>query len=334
MLLVNRQTFQREGTGLTIQLWQPKTTSTTVTSTSDPWSIYWQADNLDSCVTSWSIRDTEAISQLWQDFAAGLDADAKVLDLATGNGTVPLALLQGNDSLRITAVDKADIDPQRFLSSPGPLREVDFVGDTDICSLPYDAGSFDAVTSQFGIEYAPLNEAIGPVVSVLKTGGKLSFLMHHADSDVVKPARLKICEMAGLLQPKGLISCLLDFVGGGTDAGELESAGQRHLESGSGRSSQISGQIFEGVNRVMQCWQDNDKKGAAELAAVMALRLQADHDRLSQLNDAALTEEQMQSFGEQVEHAGIIVSVSQPLVIHRGTSDEALIGWELRGEKR
>jgi len=305
-----------------------------VTSTSDPWSIYWQADNPDSCVTSWSSRDTETISQLWQDFAAGLDAGARVLDLATGNGSVPLALLQGNDSLRITAVDKADIDPQQFLSSPGPLMAVDFVGETDLCSLPYDAGSFDAVTSQFGIEYAPLTEAIDAAASVLKSGGRVIFFMHNADSDVVKPARVKLREMTNLLQPKGLVPCLVTFVGGDTDAGELEAAGQRHLESDSGRSSQITGQIFEGVNRVIQRWQDNDKKGAAELAVVMAMRLQADHDRLSQLNDAALTEEQMQSFREQVERAGIIVNVLQPLLIHQGTNDEALIGWELRGEKR
>ena len=83
----------------------------------------------------------------------------------------------------------------------------------------------------------------------------------------------------------------------------------------------------------MQRWQDNDKKGAAELAAVMAMRLQADYDRLSQLNNAALDEKQARAFGEQMQHAGIIVAVLQPLFIHRGTNDEALIGWELRGKK-
>jgi hypothetical protein len=101
----------------------------------DPWSIYWQADNVDSCVASASKRDAEAIAQLWQDFAVEQPDAASVLDLATGNGTVPLALLRGNESLQITGVDKADIDPLKFLSAPGLLAQVKFAGGIDV-SMP------------------------------------------------------------------------------------------------------------------------------------------------------------------------------------------------------
>lgn len=300
----------------------------------DPWNIYWHADNVDSCVASASKPDAEAIGQLWRDFAVNQPSAASVLDLATGNGTVPLALLQGKASLQITGVDKADIDPLKFLSSPGLLAEVKFVGGIDICSLPFEADSFDALTSQFGIEYAPLEAAIASAVAVLKSGGKLNFLMHHTDSEIVAPARLKIREMAGLLHYGGLIYCLDAFLKGEQQMDELEAAGKQHLDSGAGRSPKISGQIFEGVERVIQSLQQGDRRAAEELAMVMATRLRADHDRLAQLADAALSESQMQQVSNLLEEANVVVGQLQPLVIHESSKDKALIGWQISGQKR
>ena len=300
----------------------------------DPWNIYWQADNVDSCVASASKRDAEAIGQLWQDFAVEQPDSASVLDLATGNGTVPLALLQGQASLQITGVDKADIDPLKFLSSPGLLAEVKLVGGIDICSLPFEADSFDALTSQFGIEYAPLEAAIASAAAVLKSAGKLNFLLHHTDSEIVAPARPKIREMASLLQYGGLIHCLDAFLKGEQQMDKLEAAGKQHLDSGAGRSSTISGQIFEGVERVIQSLQQGDRRAAQELAMVMATRLRADHDRLVQLTDAALSEQQMQQVSNLLADAGVVVDLLKPLIIHESSTDKALIGWQISGHKR
>ena len=62
---------------------------------------------------------------------------------------------------------------------------------------------------------------------------------------------LKIREMASLLQYGGLIHCLDAFLKGEQQMDKLEAAGKQHLDSGAGRSSEISGQIFEGVERVL-----------------------------------------------------------------------------------
>jgi len=158
--------------------------------------------------------------------------------------------------------------------------------------------------------------------------------MHHTDSEIVAPARLKIREMASLLHSGGLIYCLDAWLKGEQRSGELEAAGKQHLESGAGRSPKISGQVFEGVERVIQSLQRGEREAAEQLAMVMATRLRADHDRLVQLANAALSESQMQQVNNLLEEANVAVGHLQPLIIHESSEDRALIGWQVIGQKR
>jgi len=165
----------------------------------DSWTIYWQADHPDSCIATGAVHDADTISDFWQSFAQSTAAESRVLDLATGNGTVPLALLQGNTSLLVTGVDRADIDPKKYLASSDLLDPVEFTGGIDVCELPFAAGAFDVLSSQFGIEYAPLEKAVPAIATVLRSGGRLQFVLHHAASDIVVATRKKRKEMEGLL---------------------------------------------------------------------------------------------------------------------------------------
>ena len=147
------------------------------------------------------------------------------------------------------------------------------------------------------------------------------------------PTRAKLREIAGLLQPGGVIDRLSAYVNGESGTDDLDAAGKQHIDSGAGRSSQITGQIFEGVNRVTQSVQQGNRRAGNDLATGMASRLRADYDRLMQLNEAALTEQQARLVRDQLEKADIAVNVLRPCRIHEGTSHEALIGWQLCGEK-
>lgn len=300
----------------------------------DPWSVYWQADNLDSCVAIADKRDSELISEFWQGFARELKKGSTVLDLATGNGTVPLSLLRGDDTLQITGIDKAAIDPNRYLSSPERLSNVRFMGGVDVCDLPFDPCSFEAVTSQFGIEYAPIAQAIDSTEKVLAPGGKLRFLLHHSGSAIVGPTHVKLREMNSLLRPGGVIEKITAFAGHKAGAEEVELAGKQHLLADVGRSSGITGQIFEGVNRVMQSRQSGDHVIGRQLVETMALRLGADRDRLTQLTEVALTQGQIKLFAEELEQAGVAVDRTQTFSVTDERGEDVLIGWQVRGEKR
>jgi len=299
----------------------------------DPWTLYWQSDCLDSCVATQSSQDAAAVRTFWQDSVATFEPGSRILDLATGNGTVPTAMLEANDSLQVTGVDKAEIDPQKFLSAPGVLASANFLGGVDICSIPFADGEFDVVSSQFGIEYAPLDEAVPEAVRVLKRGGDLWFLMHHAESEIVKPARVTRREMNALLHEGGVLQALKSYVLGRVSEDALETAGQAHLASDAGRSSAITGQIFEGVNRVVVSMSKGEQQAGNELCEVMLLRLGADRDRLRQLENAALTQSEFDDLVGLLETAGMRTVAASALVANEGTDDEFVIGWQYRGHK-
>ena len=300
---------------------------------SEPWTLYWQADRLDSAEAMRSDDDSEAIHAFWRSLAAATRAGRKVIDLATGNGTVPAALLDANPDLVVTGVDKADIDPLRFLSEPGPLESVDFRGNIDICSLPFDAGSFDAATSQFGIEYTPLQQTIPEVVRVIVNDGVVQFLMHHASSEIVAPAATRRFEMEALLADDGVLQNLALFVADDTPADELEAAGEAHLSSDVTRTAGITGQIFEGINQAIKLVTTSNRQGARELCTAMQLRLAADRDRLQFLEDCALDASGFDAVVKLLEANGVSTEAAGELHAGAGAADNFVIGWQYRGRK-
>ena len=299
----------------------------------DPWSLYWHSDCLDSCVVTKSKDDSLAIAAFWEQLATWLDDGAEVLDLATGNGTVPAALLNANNSLQVTGVDRASIDPLRFLSEPGVLSKARFQANVDICDLPFEDASYDAVTSQFGLEYAPLEQAIPEALRVATLGGRIQLVMHHTDSDIVVPARLKRHEMDSLLAEGGVVPTLRAFLDGDQSSEELEAAGQAHVSSDARRTAPVSGQIFEGVNRVITSAGKGDMRAANELCDGMTMRLGADRDRLRQLDNAAMDEQRFQEIVKMIEDGGARTDVATTIRSSNKAGDDHLIGWQYSGAK-
>lgn len=300
---------------------------------SEPWSLYWQADRLDSAEATHSADDAAAMHAFWRDLAAATPAGGTVIDLATGNGTVPAALLGENPDLLVTGVDMADIDPVRFLSAPGTLASVDFRGGTDICSLPFDDGSFDVATSQFGIEYTPLQQTIPEAVRVVVKGGVMQLLMHRASSEIVAPAATRRFEMDALLADGGVLQKLAVFVADDTPADDLEAAGEAHLASDVIRTAGITGQIFEGINKAIHLVTTSNRQGALELCATMQMRLAADRDRLQFLEDCALDKPGFDAVVTLLEASGVSTEAAGELRAGAGTEDDFIIGWQYRGRK-
>jgi demethylmenaquinone methyltransferase / 2-methoxy-6-polyprenyl-1,4-benzoquinol methylase len=114
--------------------------------------------------------------QAWRRAAAeasGAGPGSRALDAATGTGD--LAAMLARRGASVTAVDfcPAMLDYARSKHAGGTINWVE----ADACHLPFDDGSFDAVTISFGLRnIAAYREALAEFRRVLKVGGRLVVL--------------------------------------------------------------------------------------------------------------------------------------------------------------
>ena len=158
---------------------------------SEHWSQYWEQGHLTSFGESFSLNYTGVLRSVWLDTFAMLPNEFSVLDIATGNGALPLLIQESHEGSDIkgsvTGIDLADVKPLEL--SEGSLIKLKLQSRIDCCELPFNEATFDLVTSQFGIEYAPLKSAIPEAIRVLKPGGKLQVVVHHHDSMIINRNR-------------------------------------------------------------------------------------------------------------------------------------------------
>lgn len=174
------------------------------------WDAYWHSDRIASCFTEAGLRNyRSAIGEAWLGFFSALDDGSKVVDLCTGNGAVALfaaQLRQAGKDLDIVAVDQAAIDPARHVSGAADLLgQVRFVPDVNVEQLPFADGSFDAVTSQYGIEYSDLGKSRQEVARILRPGGRFRFVAHAAEGNPVAESVVAVREVDHLLETIGLV---------------------------------------------------------------------------------------------------------------------------------
>lgn len=158
------------------------------------------------------------IATWWRDYFAALPAGSRILDIATGNGAVLVHAAEA-EALRavkfeLSGVDLADIDPPRYLSAlPRALHDATFLGGVAAEDLPFDAGRFDCVVSQYGLEYANIERALAEAARVLGPGGCLRWLAHCEDSDVAQQNSDQDRQVDLLLSPEGPVRAMERLIG-------------------------------------------------------------------------------------------------------------------------
>jgi ubiquinone/menaquinone biosynthesis C-methylase UbiE len=122
---------------------------------------------------------------------------ARILDIACGNGAIAtIAAETGREHSKdffIAATDLADIHSELIVEekTKQARHDIEFHSRTPCERQPFDDGSFDLVTSQFGFEYSDIEQTLKEVRRLLVPGGRFIAISHHSDSILIEAARVE-----------------------------------------------------------------------------------------------------------------------------------------------
>ena len=168
------------------------------------WDRYWQANRVASCFEGTAGYAGE-IAAGWRHFFSDFEDGARLLDICTGNGAVPMIAAEVARDLghrfEIHGVDRAAIDPERFVTSGSTgLSEIRFRGRTRIERLPFSDASFDGVSGQYALEYTNSEKSIPEIVRVLRPGGRFRLVLHAREGTTPQASRPAIDQARFLLE--------------------------------------------------------------------------------------------------------------------------------------
>ena len=160
------------------------------------WDSYWQFDRIASCFDTAGSNYPPEFEAEWTRFFETLPKEAKILDLCTGNGAISRMAAKysarSEKSFEITGVDRARINPDKFVEGEKNYQSVTYLGEVSVEDLPFEDTSFDAVISQYGFEYADQARATKETARVLKPGGAGKLICHASEGTPAAQGRVEV----------------------------------------------------------------------------------------------------------------------------------------------
>ncbi len=312
----------------------------------DPWSAYWKNGICTSFGSQPPQWYTHALQPLWESGFTKLPDHSSILDVASGNGAVAQIAarisIEQKKQLRIVAADKASLAAEIRTEYSG---QIEFLPNTPLEKLCIPGGKFAFVTSQFGLEYAKVDLALGSVHEVLEENGELLMVAHHRASIICEHSREELQQYRALLSEFPVfakLALLLQAMGEIRGRSDLQGlSGNPASEKQRVAFNRVIGKLLrrypEGVvladvlQRINPLFKENVTMPlSAKLQYVRHLEQDMVHaqQRLLDLTTAALDEKGMQRFLRLAEKNGLETEMCEKM------SDEAgLLAWVVRFRK-
>lgn len=168
----------------------------------DSWNTYWQDAQRAEAYTGGGSTHPLVVS-FWDEAFAAVHAREqapRVVDVASGNGAlVRRAQAVFGNGILFACVDissaAAGALEKRFSGVQGVVA--------DARRMPFVSNSFDAVVSQFGIEYAGL-DAVVEAARLLVPGGEMVLLLHYRGGGIHRQCAAAL-DAVGAIQDAGFI---------------------------------------------------------------------------------------------------------------------------------
>lgn len=240
----------------------------------------------------------------WQDLFANMKPGIHVLDVGTGNGVVAyLAQIGIGDTAKVVGIDFAEIDPVHSIKDEEKqqtLKKIQFIPNTAIESFATE-DQFELITSNYAIEYAPLELALAKVKSLLAPNGQFVGIIHLKDGFAYNESKAGLKVYRDLLESLNIEDKLNVIADPQNLAGQFvrqtlftELTG--HLEKLNGQSEfQWLMEIMQPIANICQNAKLGKHKLAQQLAAEFLLNRQHLIARLEQQLAASCTKEQLET---------------------------------------
>ena len=305
------------------------------------WDQYWRGAGEAGALTAGGARHP-ALRTFWMEYFAAVRDDfpsPRLLDVASGSGAVIECALE--------AFAGAALDAWCLDSSPAAIQGLRerFPSVTglrcDAGSIPSEAGRFDLITSQFGIEYAGL-DAIRRLPDALTPDGRIVLLMHHeggliqaecaASLDAVK--RVQSCRFielardmfaAGFAAVRGADRNPYDDAATKL-APAVQSLEELMSESGQDVAAGTVARLYHDVARIHSRLPNYDPDEVLGWLERMASELEAYGGRMASMLEAALDAPEFERLCQSLTERGCILDTAGPF---KPSDHEEPLGWAL-----
>lgn len=272
------------------------------------WSDYWEKDGAGGEVFVNARGEAHpALAEFWRAAFVDVATGARVIDIASGAGSVFAHLPQDRDYV-LTATDISSVALESLEQRiPGVT--------TLVCpadAMPLPDASFDLVVTQFGAEYAGV-AAFDEAARLVARGGRFVGLCHYRDGYIDSDNRAQLDE-ARIVKARGFIDAAIElaraafsgdpaalkkaqdaFVVVATPVGE----GMRRHRKG------IHTHLFQGFRRLYEQRRQYDLADVTGWLEAMRGELDKTIDRLERMRAAALSAEDIEEIRRLFEARGL-----------------------------
>lgn len=324
--------------------------------TTQGWNTYWQGAGGGEAFTSGGVSHpgfpafwATALSEFLaahadNNVAKDTTGVARILDIATGSGAViqAFSMLPG---AKLENVSCIDVSPAAIDGVKSRFPDVSGVV-ADASAIPLEAGQFDLITSQFGIEYAGLN-AIDEAVRLLAPGGSLLFLLHIQSGALYRECRAAV-DALGRAQQSGFIELTRNFFESGfaavrgADRAPYEAAARAMnpaiqkleailAEHGEHVAGDAIVTLLSTVQTIHSRIQHYNPDEALGWLTALEEELPKHEERMASMRNAALDEDALKGVCERLTEQGLTIDRAQASHVE---GDELPIAWVLQATRQ
>ena len=287
------------------------------------WQHFWSHAGATRCVPD-SQPALSLTSSCWREFARNVASGGRVLDLGTGRGYVLHEIGAERSDLVLVGVDAVRSLPLQHTGLHLRLG-------VSIEALPFADDEFDALCSQFGFEYSDVEAAAPEVARVLRPGGKLRFLIHHAQGIVVRQSARRKAALEWALDESGILEKAAELVGSVESLSRATAATWREATAHARAQSRdpVAGEVAAAVRQLVLAGEEQWTLRFGRPLASLVHQARNELTILAAIERAAMDDPRIQRLLALLGSAGLETTQPRVLTLESDTP----FGWLIEATK-